>query len=578
MHVVAQRVARSAQLSSGSPLGGGVGSGPDVPVAGGAVVQEPPGTITSLSAQLRLVPPTQAAVPHASTRRSPPFTAVQTQSVRAELHAGDHHAENAKPRTQDPRRMRIHSANRTQRRAASMLFVCALALAPPARALGLRLEDAVRLALQNNERAKKAPLRVEVADASLARARDAFFPTLTASGSSIYHPATKGPSTSASGALTLTQPIINPSAFPQYAQQAHNREAEAWGSVEDKRGLAFDTAKAFIQALTAEGVLRSAQRKLDAAKLNLETSQARAQSGLSSTNDVTKAELQLATSQGQIANAQGNVRRAYISLSFLVGQRIDGPLVPPDNTTQAAQRYEQARSNQVKSALERRERSLAAAEQRRPDVRSIHEKNASLAASASEPFYRLIPSLNASGQLRFVPDPLTNEKALDEQASLNLTWQIFDAGIRYADRDQRRAQLESSRLDEKLLRRSVQNDIELALATLHAARENFTSAQSAAVASQKNGEETSVLYQQGLATAFEVSDANDKQFDAEVTQAAAQLSMEQAYLDLRAALGFGPLDKSEPGPGTPPAAPTTPPAGPTTPPAAPTTSPTEPAP
>jgi outer membrane protein TolC len=507
----------------------------------------PPGTTTSLSAQRRLVPPTQAALPHASTRRSPPLAAVQTQSVCAELQPTDHHAENTKPMTEDLRRMRIHSANRTQRRAASMLFVCALALAPPAHALGLKLEDAIRLALQNNERAKKAPLRVAVADASLARARDAFFPTLTASGSGVYHPATKGPSTTSSGALTLTQPLLNPSAFPQYAQQAHNREAEAWGSVEDKRQLAFDTAKSFIQALTAEGVLRSAQRKLDAAKLNLETSQARAQSGLSSTNDVTKAELQLATSQGQIANAQGNVRRAYIQLSFLVGQKIEGPLVPPDNTTQAAQRFEQARSNQVKLALDRRERAVAAAEQRRPDVRSLHEKNSGLAASASEPMYRLIPSVNASGQLRFVPDPLVNEKALDEQASINLSWQIFDAGVRYADRDQRRAQLESSRLDEKLLRRSVQNDIELALATLHAARENFTSAESAAIASQKNGEETAVLYQQGLATAFEVSDANDKQFDAEVTRAAAQLSMEQAYLDLRAALGFGPLDKGDPG-------------------------------
>jgi outer membrane protein TolC len=425
------------------------------------------------------------------------------------------------------------------------VLACALALAPRVHAEGLKLEDAVHLALQNNERAKKAPLRVEVAESQVARARDAFFPTLIATGSSVYHPATKGPNTSSSGALTLTQPLLNPSAFPQYSQQVHNRESELWGSVQDKRQLAFDTAKAFIQTLTAEGVLHSAQRKLDAAKLNLETSQARAQAGLSSTNDVTKAELQLATSQGQIASAQGNVYRAYIALSFLVGQRVEGPLAPPDTTTHAAQHFEQAPSNQVKTALERHERAVAAAEERRPDVRSLHEKNASLEASAREPFYRLIPSLSASGQLRFVPDPLANEKALDEQASLNLTWQVFDAGLRYADRDQRVAQLESSRLDEKLLRRSVQNDIELALATLHAARENFTSAQSATVASQKNSDETAVLYQQGLATAFEVSDANDKQFDAEVTQAAAQLAMEQAYLDLRDALGFGPLDDAK---------------------------------
>jgi outer membrane protein TolC len=408
---------------------------------------------------------------------------------------------------------------------------------------GLTLEDAVRLALQNNERAHKAPLRIEVAESQLERARDAFLPTLSVSASSTLRPDVKAGSNPASnGALTLNQPLLNPSAWPQYAQQKHNLESEKWGGEQDKRQLAFEAAKAFIQALTAENVLSSAQRKLQSAQLNLETARARAEAGLASSNDVTKAELQLATSRGQLENAQGNVRKTYLGLSFLVAQQVQGPLVPPDNTTRAAQEFERARANQVKTALERRTQALAAAQERRPDLRSLQEKNAALQASAAEPLYRLIPSLSASGQLRVNPDPLANEKALDEQASLNLSWQVFDAGFRYADRKQRLAQLQSARLDEQQLRRSVQNEIELALATLRAARGNYRSAQDAAAAARKNTEETNVLYQQGLARASEVSDANDKQFEAEVTREAAQLAMEQAYLDLRNALGFGPLD------------------------------------
>ena len=427
-----------------------------------------------------------------------------------------------------------------------IVISCAVAWPATVRAEGLTLENAVRLALRNNERAQKAPLRVEVAEGQLERARDSFFPTLSATASSTFRPDVKaGTNPTSSGALTLTQPLLNPSSFPQYSQQRHNVDAEKWGSLQDKRQLAFETAKAFMQALTAENVLASAQRKLDGAKLNLETSQARAQAGLTSTNDVTKAELQLATSEGQLENAQGNVRKTYITLSFLLVQKVEGPLVPPDNTTRAAQDFERARTNQVKNALDRRSRVVAAAQDRRPDVRSLHEKNAGLEASADEPLYRLIPSLNASGQLRFSPDPVGNEKAVDEQASLSLSWQVFDAGFRYADRKQRLAQLQSARLDEKLLRRSVQNDIELALATLRAARENYASALLAATAASKNSEETGVLYQQGLARAIEVNDANDKQFEADVTREAAKLSMEQAYLDLRSALGFGPLDQEK---------------------------------
>lgn len=424
----------------------------------------------------------------------------------------------------------------------ALATLVALACPRVAVAEALRLEQAVQLALKNNERARKAPLRVAMAETQLERARDAFLPTLSGSASSTLRPDTRGNNPSTAGALTLTQPLLNPSSFPQYSQQAHNRDAEKFGAAQDLRQLAFDTARAFIQTLTSEGVLSSAKRKLASAELNLATARARADAGLTSTNDVTKAELQLATTRAQLANAQGNVQKTYLALSFLVGQKVEGPLVPPDNTTHAARQFEQVRSNQVKTALDRRERALTAAQERRPDVRALHERNEGLAASAREPLYRLIPSLSASGQLRWVLDPLPNEKALDEQASLNLSWQIFDAGFRYADRKQRLAQLESARLDEKLLKRSVQNDIQLSLATLRAARENFHSASEAAAAAQKNGEETAILYQQGLARAIEVNDANDKQFEADVTREAAKLSMEQAYLDLRNALGFGPLD------------------------------------
>ena len=338
--------------------------------------------------------------------------------------------------------------------------------------------------------------------------------------------------------------MLNPGAFPQYSQQKHNLEAEKWGSAQDRRQLAFDTAKAFVQALALEGVLNSAKRKADTAKLNLETAHARAEAGMASTNDVTKAELQVATSQGQVATAEGNVAKTYISLSFLVGQKVTAPLVPPDNTTRAAQRYEDSQRNQVKSALDRRASTvLKAAQNRRPDVRSLHEKTEALRYSAKEPLYRLIPSISAAGQLRFVPDPLPSEKTIDEQVSVNLTWPIFDAGFRYADRRQRIAQLESSEFDEKLLQRSVQTDLELALASLRAARANFTAAGEAVTIARKNTEETLILYKQGLARAIEVNDANDKQFEAEVTQEAGKLTMEQAYLDLRNALGFGPLDE-----------------------------------
>ncbi len=405
----------------------------------------------------------------------------------------------------------------------------------------LRLEQAVNTALENNERARKAPLRVEQAEGQLDRARGAFFPTLTASGSGTWRPVEdrSGRNTTTSGTVTLTQPIISPQSFPAYSQASHQLASEKHGSIQDRRVLAFDTARAFLQALTSERVLEAANRRMDRARANLENAEARAAAGLASTNDATRAALELTSSAREVANARGRVGTAYLNLAFLMNRRLEPPapggssaLAPPDRTTEAAKSFETNPDDQVRIALDRR-----------PDLRSAHERSEALRASAKEPYYRLAPSLTASGQMRVLPDPLPTERGHEETATLNLQWNIFDAGFRYADRRTRVAQAESQQLDESLLRRQIDRDIRVALVTLQAAREAFKIAEDAIALAQKSSDETEILYRQGLARAIELTDATARRFDAEVTRASAKLAMEEAYLELRSAVGMGPIDE-----------------------------------
>ncbi len=409
--------------------------------------------------------------------------------------------------------------------------------APP-----LRLEDAIRLAMTNNERARKIPLRIETAEGQLERARTAFFPSLTAGGSgSLQDTADRnGRQLTTNGTLTLAQPLLNPSAFPQYAQSRHQLESEKWGAAQDRRVLGFDTARTFLQVLTAERVFEAAKRSAERAQGNLDDTQARVDAQLASTNDATRARIALATAQRSVAQAQGNVSKAYLQLGFLVGQRVQGPLAAPDRTTSSAERFGSTPAQ-----------ALDAARDRRPDLRSAHERTEALRASAREPLYRLIPSLGAQAQLRVIPDPAATERLTSGNVSLNLTWQIFDAGARYADRKTRLAQADSQALDEQLLRRSVETDTRIAVAGLRAARDTYTIANDALAQAQLNVEETEILYRQGLARAIELTDANASRFDAEVTRATAKLQMEQAYLDLRFALGLDAVDDDGKGSASP---------------------------
>ena len=145
-------------------------------------------------------------------------------------------------------------------------LVCALslglALAPAeARAEApLSLEDAVTLALSTNERAQKAPLRVEAAQGQLERARSAFLPSLVATGNGTLRSVEdrNGRALSGGGNLTLNQPLLNLPAFPLYSQARHQLESERWGAVQDRRTLAFDAAQAFLLALTNERLFEAA--------------------------------------------------------------------------------------------------------------------------------------------------------------------------------------------------------------------------------------------------------------------------------------------------------------------------------
>ena len=67
---------------------------------------------------------------------------------------------------------------------------------------------------------------------------DAFLPALQASGNDTYGPFDKDPKNSARAALTISQPIIAPSAWPLYSQAKHALDAQKAQSIDDRRALA----------------------------------------------------------------------------------------------------------------------------------------------------------------------------------------------------------------------------------------------------------------------------------------------------------------------------------------------------
>src|SRR5262249_38874208 len=132
-----------------------------------------------------------------------------------------------------------------------------------------------------------------------------------------------------SGSLTLSQPLFAPSAFPLYDQAKHTLDSARAQSVDDRRQLAFDTAKAFFAVLLADQVVQAAQKKLDTAKADVADPDPQVKAQLTSPNDVTRAQIGLGSSQRELATDKGNLESAYVNLAFMLNAPVAPGLVTP---------------------------------------------------------------------------------------------------------------------------------------------------------------------------------------------------------------------------------------------------------
>ncbi|MFL5349686.1 MAG: TolC family protein [Hyalangium sp.] len=408
----------------------------------------------------------------------------------------------------------------------------------------LTLDRAVGLAAERNETAQAAQRRAEAAEARVARARAFFFPELTLSSTytrrlrESVRDVGNGQTVviqrhnALSATATAQATVFDARGFPLYQAAKLAGQAAELDAREARRQVAFEAANAFLSTLSAQQVFEAARRRLDFARQSLEDAKARAGAGLSSTNDVTRAELEVSNSEVQLASARGSADTSRIELGYLLVSPVQGPLTSPEPMLAEAARPP-AQFNTLGEG----------AEGRRLDVLSAQLKVQAQRSTAREPLARLFPSLGLLGQYR-----LTNEAGLAGHAgdgflALNLVWNVFDGGERYAERHEQVALAQALELEATALTRRVSVDIQRAQVELTNAQAALRQSELAAAQARRNAEETGILYRQGLSTALAVADASLSLFEAEVTAARARYTLGLALLDLRAAVGLDPLGK-----------------------------------
>jgi outer membrane protein TolC len=430
-------------------------------------------------------------------------------------------------------------------RTALFAVVVASCLAATVHAQSLTLEDVVKLAVTRNERARAAHLATEQAAARLGRARAFFFPDLVASGTYTRRPHETvrdvGGSTvtiqsrnGLSGNVTANLTLFDARSVPLYRQARQLYEAARLSEAEDKRLLAFEAADAFLQTLGQGEVVKAAERRLEFARASHADARSRVEAGLVGSNDVTRAELELATAERELHVARGALQSATLQLGYLVDTRLEGTLARPEALlTQAG----------ATIPPDRGEALVAEAVRGRLDVRARKAEAQAARHAAQEPDMRLLPILSALGQYRFTNEAGFSGRQTDWFVALTATWTLFDGGERYAEDREREAAAEAAKVAVTAQERQVAVAVRTALVQLGTAQATLVQGRAASEAARKNAQESTILYRQGLARALEVADANVRLFEADVALARAEYGLALAFLDLRAALGPDPFGR-----------------------------------
>lgn len=443
--------------------------------------------------------------------------------------------------------MAYQSGQYRGKRFAAVALGLILALAPlvASQDAPLTLDEAVKLALERNERAKATHEEVIAANARVAQARSFFLPSVTSTSTYTRRAyevrrvvgdsevvISRFNALSETMALGLT--LFDARSLTSLAAVRAQRDADVAAAAESRRQLAFEVSQAFLATLGTTQVREASARRFAFAGQNLEAAKARFAAGLASVNDVTRAELEYATAEVGLTQVKGQVETSTLQLGHLLDapESVRGPLVVPEFLIEAASAEAADTEGLVSEALARR-----------LDVGSLRSAASSQRALARLPMLGWLPSLSASGRYSLTNEASFNNKNWNWNIGATLTWSLFDGGARFGQSKEQKALARLADLDLQAATRQVDVEVREALVSLSSQRASLRQATVAHEVAKKNAAETTELYRQGLASALEVADANVSLFEAEVALVQERYGLGVAFLNLEAALGLDPFGK-----------------------------------
>ncbi|HEX3744812.1 MAG TPA: TolC family protein [Bryobacteraceae bacterium] len=270
---------------------------------------------------------------------------------------------------------------------------------------------------------------------------------------------------------TLSQTLFNMTSLENYRSAKATARASQY-SVDDARDLVtLAVGGAYLQVLTAQARLDSAQAQLNTANAVFHRSTEQHSSGVLSRLNVDQSEVQTLTQQQQIITLRNDLAKQKINLARLTG------LAPnPDYELTDTFPFSPAPVESVGDAVAR-------AEQQRSDLKAAQTQVEAAARALSAAKAERLPSLSVGGYYEAIgTNPAESHGAFNVAGTLNIPiWQggkmSADIAQAQAVLAQRQAELEDTRGQIEAEIREAFLDLEASAGQVEVARKNLQVAQ-----------------------------------------------------------------------------------------------------
>ncbi len=393
----------------------------------------------------------------------------------------------------------------------------------------LKLEDALRLALQNNGLARAALADADAADARLNAARANLYPSIDISSSTtrtrIEGGGVNTDTTQRQNGFGLEWLLLdNGQRELRIRQSSRSAEATRQNTRDAIRRVLFQTARAYYEVLRRKELLQVADTAVRRAETLLEVARAQAEVGAAPQKDVLQAEADLANARVQQIQARNALRLAETDLKRLIGwdalqplPALDAPAAAPapDPSISLEQLWQRARLQ-------------------RPDLRnaelSLQISRLGLDSARLDSLIRL--QISARGFREYEPNSRT-------QGSISViaSYPLFDGGLTRANLREAEASLQSAQFRLQQAERDAYAEVESALLSVRESAERLEASRLAVAAAQRNFDAAQESLREGVGTIVEVLTAQLALITAETNLVQATYDAAVAELQLRLAVG-----------------------------------------